>query len=245
MQNLVWRTMQYTTRVNAVLHYGLMRVNAVRTGSIRISIWNRNPCKNFEHDQNFFSALSYSRNPSGIDNGLRCESTCIRVEPGRYEFNSVWTRFEIQQCVIAFPKCRPHSKLFWPVSTNVKQHLQCNSWLTRTDPCLPVAANIKEKLVKLGQTRVDPFRTAATPTDPYLPFSYSGDQLLNPYTKTVSSRFYPDRMQINIYMYSGTFSPATNPVRDPAVCDCSIRTKILYFSWFVYALYILWRLSIL
>jgi hypothetical protein len=35
-----------------------------------------------------------------------------------------------------------------------------------------------------------------------LPFSYSGDQLLNPYTKTVSSRFYPDRMQITIY--SGT-----------------------------------------
>jgi hypothetical protein len=56
--------------------------------------------------------------------------------------------------------------------------------------------------VKLGQARVDPFRTAATPTDPYSPFSYSGDQLLNPYTETVSSRFYPDRMQIIIY--SGT-----------------------------------------
>jgi hypothetical protein len=48
------RTMQYTTRINAVLHCGLMRVNAVRTGSIRISIRNQNPCKNFEHDQNFF-----------------------------------------------------------------------------------------------------------------------------------------------------------------------------------------------
>jgi hypothetical protein len=38
------------------------KVNAVRTGSIR----NWNPCKNFEHDQNFFFAVSYFRNPSGI-----------------------------------------------------------------------------------------------------------------------------------------------------------------------------------
>jgi hypothetical protein len=63
-------------------------------------------------------------------------------------------------------------------------------------------ANIKEKLVKLGQTLFDPFWTAATPTDMYLPFSYSGYQILNPYTDVVSSRFYPDRMQITIY--SGT-----------------------------------------
>jgi hypothetical protein len=36
--------------------------------------------------------------------------------------------------------------------------------------------------VKLCQTCVDLFRTAATPTDPYLPYSYSGNQLLNTYS---------------------------------------------------------------
>ena len=36
----------------------------------------------------------------------------MRVEPGRYGFNSVWTRFEIRMCVTAFPECKPHSKLF-------------------------------------------------------------------------------------------------------------------------------------
>jgi hypothetical protein len=31
-------------------------------------------------------------------------------------------------------------------------------------------SNIKEKIMKLGQAHVDRFRTAATPTDQYLPF---------------------------------------------------------------------------
>jgi hypothetical protein len=48
--SIAWMTMLYTTTVNAVLHCGLMRINAVRTGSIRIPLRNRNPCKNFEHD---------------------------------------------------------------------------------------------------------------------------------------------------------------------------------------------------
>jgi hypothetical protein len=56
--------------------------------------------------------------------------------------------------------------------------------------------------VKLGQARVDLFRTAATPNDRYSPFSYFGDQLLNRLTKTVSSRFYPARMQITIYSWT-------------------------------------------
>jgi hypothetical protein len=49
---------------------------------------------------------------------LRCRS--IRVEPGRYSFNSVWTWFEIQQCVTAVPwllhqktvPCKPFSVPF-------------------------------------------------------------------------------------------------------------------------------------
>jgi hypothetical protein len=61
--------------------------------------------------------------PESIRNwyGLWCGS--IRVETGRYLFNSVWTRFEIRLCVTAFPECRPHSKLFWPVSARVDLHL--------------------------------------------------------------------------------------------------------------------------
>jgi hypothetical protein len=61
----------------------------------------------------FFSATLYSRNPS--DQELRqvmMQVYTAREEPGRYRFNSVWTRFEVRLCVTAFPECRPHSKLF-------------------------------------------------------------------------------------------------------------------------------------
>jgi hypothetical protein len=107
----------------------LIGVNAARTGSIRISIRNRNPCKNFEHDQNFF--LRRIVLPESIRNWHRLRCRSIRMETGRYGFTSVWTRFEIRLCVTAFPECIPYSKLFWPVSTRVELHLI--SWFTRTD----------------------------------------------------------------------------------------------------------------
>jgi hypothetical protein len=88
-----------------------------------------------------------------------------------------------------------------------------NSGLMHTDPCWPAAANIKEKLVKLRQTRVDQFRTTVTSTNPYLPFSYSGNQLLNPYTKTVPSRFsYTLTIcKLHCTFYSGTTSAHFHP----------------------------------
>jgi hypothetical protein len=103
---IVLRTMKYMTRVNAVLHCGLVRVNAVRIGSIQISIRNRNSCKNFEHIKTFFSAVSYSRNPSGIDTGN---------DAGLYWWKRVITvliPYGPGSCVTALPECRPHSKLF-------------------------------------------------------------------------------------------------------------------------------------
>jgi hypothetical protein len=123
----------------------------------------------------FFSAVSYSRNPSWIDTGYneglygsnQVDTVFIPYGPGS-KSGCVWLHSRnadlIVNCFDPFNPCGPPS----------------NSLLTCTDPCRPAAANIKEKLVKLGQTRVDPFRTAATPTDSYLPFSYSGNQLLNP-----------------------------------------------------------------
>jgi hypothetical protein len=158
--------MQYTTRINAVLHCGLLRVNAARTGSIWISIGNRNPCKNFDHDQNFF--LRRIVLPESIRNlhGLRCGS--LRVEPGRYGFNSVWTRFEIRLCVTAFTECRPHSKVFWAVSTRVDLHLIPDS----PAPTLvdPQRQTIKESLwnwVKPVFTRFELQRLLPTCTRPF------------------------------------------------------------------------------
>jgi hypothetical protein len=104
-----------------IVSSGLIRVNAVRTRKIQISIRNRNQCKHFEHDQTFF--LRRIVLPESIRNwhGLLCGS--IRAEPGRYGFNSVRTWFEIRLCVTAFPDCGPHSILFWPVWTRVDLHL--------------------------------------------------------------------------------------------------------------------------
>jgi hypothetical protein len=78
--------------INAVLHCGLMRVNAVRIGSIRISIdYGMEICvKILNMTKTFSSAVSYSRNPSGIDTGNdaglygwnRVDTVLIPYEPG-------------------------------------------------------------------------------------------------------------------------------------------------------------------
>ena len=73
--------------------------------------------------------VSYSRNPSGIDTDY---------DAGLYGLNrvdTVWIRFDIRLCVSVLPECRPYSKLY--------------------DPC--GSANLKEKLVTPGPTRVDLF----------------------------------------------------------------------------------------
>jgi hypothetical protein len=64
------------TRVNAVLHRGLMRVNAVRTESMRLEPGQYGYQHGIEirvkiliMTKTFFSAVSYSRKPSGIDMG--------------------------------------------------------------------------------------------------------------------------------------------------------------------------------
>jgi hypothetical protein len=94
---------------------GLMRVNAVRTGSIRISIRNRNPCKSFEHDQIFFSAVLYSQNPSGIDTGYdaglygwnRVDTVLIPYGPGS-ESGCVWLQFRNADFIVnCFDPFRP------------------------------------------------------------------------------------------------------------------------------------------
>jgi hypothetical protein len=89
--------MQYTTRVNAVLHCGLMRVNAVRSGSMRLEPGQYGyqygieiPVKNFNMTKTFFYAVAYSRNPSGIDTGydaglygrIRVDTVLIPYGPG-------------------------------------------------------------------------------------------------------------------------------------------------------------------
>jgi hypothetical protein len=191
---IAWRTMQYTTKINAVLHCGSMRLELGQYGyqyGIEIRVKNLNMTKTF------FSAVSYSRNTWGIDAGFdaglygwnRVDTVLLPYGPGS-KSGCVWLNFRnsdlIVNCLTRFSPCGPAS----------------NSWFTHTEPCQPAAANIKEKLVKLDQAFVDTFRTAATPTDPYTPFSYSGNQPLNPYTKSVFSRFYPDRRQITIYSWT-------------------------------------------
>jgi hypothetical protein len=89
--------MQYATRVDAVLRCGLERVDMVRTGSIRILIRNWNPCKNFWTWPKKFFSLYHSHGILRNWHGLRCGS--MRVKPGRYGFDTVWTRFEIWLCV--------------------------------------------------------------------------------------------------------------------------------------------------
>jgi hypothetical protein len=74
---MAWRTMEYTTRANAVLHCGSMRLGPGLYGyqngiEIRVKILNMT--------KTFFSAASYSRNPSGIDTGY---------DPGLYGWNWV------------------------------------------------------------------------------------------------------------------------------------------------------------
>jgi hypothetical protein len=185
--------MQYTTRIIAGW-CGSMRLEPGQYGyqyriEIRVKILNMT--------KTFFSAVSYSRNSSGIDTGYdaglygwnRVDTVLIPYGPGSKSV-CVWLYSRNAYLIVNwFDPFQPVWTCIWflihphrPLSTRSGKH--------------------QRKLVKLGQARVDPFRTAATPTDPYSPFSYSGDQLLNPYTKTVSSRFYPDRMQITIY--SGT-----------------------------------------
>jgi hypothetical protein len=152
--------MQYTTRGNDVLHCELMRVNAITTGSIRISVRNWNPCKNFEHDQNF--SLPY-RIP-----GIHQELTRVtmRVEPDRYGFNSVWTRLKIRLCVIVVPECRPHSKLFDPCGPAF------NSWLINPHQTVSTCSGkYKRKSLwhpfQLALTRFDPQRLLPTCTCPF------------------------------------------------------------------------------
>jgi hypothetical protein len=54
--------MQYTTRINAVLHCGLMRQYGYQYGiEIHVKILNMT--------KTFFSAVSYFQNSSGIDTG--------------------------------------------------------------------------------------------------------------------------------------------------------------------------------
>jgi hypothetical protein len=151
--------LQYKTRVNAVLHCGLMRVNAVRTGSIRIHLRNRNPCKNFEHDQNHFLRRIVLTESITNWHGLRCGS--IRMEPGRYGFNSVWTRFEIRLCVTAFPECRPHSKLFWPVWTCIQFLLHLHR------PLSTRSGKYKRKACETVLTRFEPQRLVPTRNCPF------------------------------------------------------------------------------
>jgi hypothetical protein len=81
--------MQYTTRVNAVLHCRLMRVNAVRTGSMRLELGQYRyhygieiRVKILNTIKTFFSAASYSQTPSGIDTGY---------DAGLYGWNRVDT----------------------------------------------------------------------------------------------------------------------------------------------------------
>jgi hypothetical protein len=86
-QLIAWRTIQYTTRVNAVLHCGLMRVSAIRTRTMRFELGQYGYEYRIEIRVNIlnmtktFFVLSES-----IRNwhGLRCKS--IRVEPCRYGF---------------------------------------------------------------------------------------------------------------------------------------------------------------
>jgi hypothetical protein len=209
--------MQYTstTRVNTVLHAGWYESMRLEPGQYGYQYGIEILVKIFNMTKTFFSAVSYSRNPSGIDTGYdaglygrnRVDTVLISYGPGS-KSGCVWLHSRNVDLIVNY------SDPFRPAS---------NSWLTRTDPCRPAAANIKEKLVKLGQARVDLFRTAATPTDPYLPFSYSGDQLLNPCTKTMLTELPWSYANYHLFRdYSGTFSPASNSVLDPAVYDCSI-----------------------
>jgi hypothetical protein len=131
-----------------------------------------------------FSAASCSQNPSGIDRGYdaglyvwnRVDTVLISYGPSS-KSGSVWLHSRNADLIVnCFDPC-------WPAF---------NSWFTRTDACCPAAANIKEKLGKSCW----PVSNCSVP---YLPFSYSGDQLLNQYTKTVYSRFYPECMQITIH----------------------------------------------
>jgi hypothetical protein len=133
-QHIPWSTMQYMTRVNAILNCGLMRANAVRTGSMRlepgqygyqfgieIHVKNFNMTKTFSLCRIVLSESIRNRH------NLRCGS--VGVEPGRYGFNSVWNRFEIRLYVTAFPECRPHivnsiPGLFRPIFT----HIKSGSW---------------------------------------------------------------------------------------------------------------------
>jgi hypothetical protein len=122
------------------------------------------------------------------------------VEPGRYGFNSVWTRFEIRLCVTAFPECIPHSKLFLTISTRVDLHLIPDS------PALTLVDPQRQTSKKACETGSSPCWTVSNRSDSYRAvltlFIFRWPTFKSAYTKTVSSRFYPDCMQITIY--SGT-----------------------------------------
>jgi hypothetical protein len=123
-QPVAWRTMQYTKRVNAVLHCGSMRLKLGQCGYNRantdINTELKSVLKFWTWPKIFLNRIVL---PEYIRNwhGLRCRS--IRVEPGQNGFNSVWTRFEIRPCVTVFLEYRPHSKLFWSVLTCLDLHL--------------------------------------------------------------------------------------------------------------------------
>jgi hypothetical protein len=145
LQPIVWRTMQYTTNVNAVLHCGLMRVNAVRTGSMRLEpdqygyhYGIPNPRKNFEHSQNFFLHRIVLSESIRNCHGLRCGS--IRVEPCRY---GLIRNPAVCDCIPGM-----QTSLLTVFTHFDPCGRASNSWFTRTGPCRPAAANIKEKLVK-------------------------------------------------------------------------------------------------
>jgi hypothetical protein len=187
------------------LHCELMRVNAVRTGSmllepdqckyqygIEIYVKNLNMTKTFLRRIVFLES-------SGID-------TCYNA--GLYGWNRV-------DKVLILYWSGSKSSCVWLYSRNADLIASCfdscgpasNSWLTCTDPCRPAAANINEKFVKFGQTRVHPQLLLPT----HMPFSYPRGQLLNPYIKTVSSRFQPASMQITIF--PGLFRLIFTPIK--------------------------------
>jgi hypothetical protein len=71
--------MQYTTRINAVLHCGSMQLDPGQYGyQYGIEIL----AKILNMTKTIFSAVSYSRNPSGIDTGY---------DAGLYGWNEVDT----------------------------------------------------------------------------------------------------------------------------------------------------------
>jgi hypothetical protein len=128
--------MRYTTRVDAVLQCVCKRVGVVRTGSIQILIQNWYPCKKFwTWPKKLFRSILVTES-SGIDTDMRVYTGKTGSIRFWYRMDPVWNLAVCDFSIVTrFDPCGSTS----------------NSWFTRTDPCRPATANIKEKLVKLGQ----------------------------------------------------------------------------------------------